>query len=108
VTDNIPEYNGYANYPTWVTMLWIDNDADSYNESRCIVREAYEECEPPADLPDDMQVGYRRSVAADVLKEWATNEPEMNEGAGLAADLLGFALGLVDWRELACLLKEEQ
>src|SRR5215471_2361226 len=43
----------------------------------------------------------RRFAAADVLKDWVSGELAPDLGATFAADLLGYALGCVDWQEIA-------
>jgi hypothetical protein len=30
-TITLPEYNGWANYPTWNAFLWLSNDQDTFN-----------------------------------------------------------------------------
>jgi hypothetical protein len=30
-TITLPEYNGWANYPTWDAFLWLSNDQDTFN-----------------------------------------------------------------------------
>ena len=76
-------YNGWANYETWATALWIDNEPGSYDERRDLARRARSE----HDL-------------ADALKSWMT-EAAPDLGATLWADLLGAALSEVDWDEIA-------
>ena len=43
------KYNGWNNYETWLTALWIDNDCGSY-QYRCeLVEQATEEHEENSD-----------------------------------------------------------
>lgn len=80
-------YNGWANYPTWATALWIDNERWAYDLRREMARAAILE-----------QVS--ESVFGDRLKEMVTESlPEI--GASLGSDLLGYAVDLIDWHEIA-------
>lgn len=74
-------YNGWANYPTWNVALWLDNDEGLYYASREVTAtgEVHE--------------------AANALKDF-TEQMTPDLGASFAADILGWALGQVDWREI--------
>jgi hypothetical protein len=79
-------YNGWTNYPTWAINLWLSNDEELYEQANEIVRDA----------------GSRYNCAqaleafADELNELAGTPTE-----GFPADIYGWALGQVDWREIA-------
>jgi hypothetical protein len=76
-------FNGWRNYPTWAVHLWLTNDEATYSAA---VWEA------------------RRGVHA--LREFV-EELVLDEGpASLASDLLGWALGEVDWESVAAALLE--
>jgi hypothetical protein len=77
-------YNGWKNYETWVTALWIDTDQCSYTESRDLIRGCTEVHE-----------------AADILKKWIEDTNPLNDQASLFSDLLSAALSEVDWFEIA-------
>jgi uncharacterized protein YgfB (UPF0149 family) len=98
-------YNGWTNYETWVTALWIDNDEGTYTESRRMVEQVRIDI---ADERDDVQSwgdiadeqSRERTTLADALSEWVADMlPDL--GGSLAADLLGSALSAVDWYEIA-------
>jgi hypothetical protein len=75
--------NGWKNYPTWATFLWLGNDKVTYSAA---VWEA------------------RRGVRA--LREFV-ERLVLDEGpASLASDLLGWALDEVDWESVAAALLE--
>jgi hypothetical protein len=81
-------YNGWRNYETWVTKLWIDNDQGAQEY-------AYEIARRETDRTD----------TANALKAWI--EEETPTVTGLFADLLSTALGKVDWYEIADAYLEE-
>ncbi|MGK7955123.1 MAG: hypothetical protein AB4063_07655 [Crocosphaera sp.] len=94
MTNNENEgYNGWANYETWVTALWIDNDQGSYYHRReltCQVQESY---------PDDEdKQAYK---LGDLLKDWIEELNPLTDQSSLFADLIKGALSAVNWREIA-------
>ena len=81
-------HEGFANYETWAVNLWLDNDEGLYNEVR----------ERIGDLDLTSRVDGTEELSG-WLKDWVSEmQPEVN---GLWADLLGAALGEVDWDEIA-------
>jgi len=83
-------YNGWANYETWCVNLWIDNDQgtqEMWAESTARIWEQSERKEEAV------------SALASMLKEELSVVPD--EVTGMMADLLGAALGEVDWHEIA-------
>ena len=98
-------YNGWKNYPTWAVNLWLSNDEGLYNAT----------CE----VVESVTAGYDRDQyategvpirVADALREMveemgATVDsdfyPVSGQPVGFTADLLGYALGQVDWLEIA-------
>lgn len=90
------EYNGWTNYETWLTALWIDNDQWMYEYSRERAREF---------VGDDTLTPRERELdMADWLKEWIDSEdspfgpiPEN----GPWADFINAALSEVNWVEIA-------
>lgn len=98
-------YNGWKNYETWLVGLWLDNDEADYRYWQT----AAEECNRAA--ADGLGNPYAdeqaaRLLLADRLKDELENAKddllEANKlGASLWADLLGAALGQVDWIEVA-------
>ncbi|MDJ0719080.1 MAG: hypothetical protein QNJ54_33450 [Prochloraceae cyanobacterium] len=85
-------YNGWKNYETWLTALWIDNDYGSYL-TRC---EMAEEIKQEYELEDE-QVYYLSLK----LKEWIEELNPIREQASLFTDLLNAAFMEVDWYEIA-------
>ena len=91
-------YNGYTNYETWVTSLWMDNEPHT-NEYlyELANREAVHETEIAelVDKADDLE-GYVRDMLFDVDPYGGTQ----NQIHGLRSDLLTHAVGEVNWREI--------
>jgi len=99
-------YNGWTNYETWAVKLWIDNEQSSqeYWTERTIA--AWQE----SDDRQPNQFMNRSENARTLLAEWLKDEFEDAEcnlletadaSSSVFADLLGAALGRVDWREIA-------
>lgn len=82
-------YNGYTNYPTWNVKLWIDNEEGSYNYWHDAAREA----EDASDLARRLQEEHEEAA------------PDL--GASTFSDMLGYAMGLVNWYEIAEMLIED-
>ena len=79
-------YNGWTNYETWVTKLWMDNDQGSYNYFNELAKENKENA-------------YNLSkVIKDHFEE---NNPLYELPSGPYHDLLNAALSEVNWREIA-------
>jgi hypothetical protein len=88
---NDKKYNGWNNYETWLTALWIDNEYDSY-QYRCeLVEEVIEEHEDEDE---------RKNCLASSLKDWIESQNPITESASLFTDLLNSALSEVDWQEI--------
>lgn len=80
-------YNGWTNYPTWCVDLWLSKDL--YNE-------AMEHAKWHAEKSADARNGLAYS-----LKAWVEDDLTPDLGASFPADLLGYALGQVNWHEIA-------
>lgn len=89
-------YQGWANYPTWAMNLWLSNDEGLYYAAMQITEDAV----AGRTGADDFALAEIRSDVADALKEYVTQDLAPDLGATFAADLLGYALGEVDWYEL--------
>ena len=83
-------YNGYANYPTWATALWMDNEPASNDFLYDLAnREPVYELEM-VELNDK----------ADQLEEYVKEMLLDDQSAGLGYDLLHHAIGVVNWIEI--------
>ena len=92
-------YNGWSNYPTWAVNLWLSNDEGLYNEMTEAVRLVCERITEGDDLMSRDEI--RRFEVAEGTKRWVEDDLSPDLGAAFAADLLGYALGCVDWYEIA-------
>lgn len=72
--ETVAEYNGWANYPTWAINLWLDND-------------------PGWDWGAVRSGDALRDIVSEMLEDGTGT-------AGMGADLLGWALGFVDFDEI--------
>ena len=84
------KYNGYTNYETWAVALWIDNE-QAINEF----------------VKTEENNRGTLSEKADFLKEYVENWVWLDE-ATLRADLLGAALGEVNWFELSEIYTDDE
>ena len=71
------EYNGWTNYETWLTALWIDNDRY---------------------LAEELQ-----GASAETLKDWYHHQIDVlfPQGDGLFSDILNAHSREVNWEEIA-------
>ena len=97
-------YNGWKNYPTWCVNLWLSNDEGLYNYTREMVEGISAETEQREPLSREETIRYE---VAESIKNFVTDDLTPDLGATFAADLLGFALGAVDWYEIADAWLEE-
>jgi len=82
-------YNGYANYPTWNVCLWIDNDQGM---SELISEYTAELIDNKTDRYDMVQ-----ALSEYIQENFIISE---DQPAGIASDLLGYAIGMIDWYEV--------
>lgn len=79
-------YNGWKNYETWAVGLYLDGNYDGENTYRMVLELA--------------SAASGRGDLADALKGFVEESlPDL--GSSLASDLLGAAVGSVDWFTLA-------
>ena len=89
---NDKKYNGWNNYQTWLTALWIDNDYSSY-QYRCeLVEQVKQEHEDE---------NKRENCLSSNLKDWIESQNPLVDSASLFTDLLNSALSEIDWQEIA-------
>lgn len=76
----------------WVTVLWIDNDYDSYLYRCELVERVKEEHEEEEERQDCLALS---------LKDWIEDRNPLVDSACLFTDLLNSALSDIDWQEIA-------
>jgi hypothetical protein len=102
VTDSTDTtYNGWSNYPTWAVNLWLDNDRGLYEERNERVSAIV--AETVSRSPKYWTLAQSHLYATeDMLKEWVADlAADEYEEPTMVADLIGYALGEVNWREIA-------
>lgn len=95
------KYNGWTNYETWVVKLWMDNEQPSSEYWAETARELWDTTEDIAD-----RSVHARILLADRLKdEHEQSKDDILSNSQMTssvwADLLGAALGSVNWFEIA-------
>lgn len=93
-------YNGWKNYETWNVALWLDNEQSTYNARRAMAQEAWELAGEGDAYPGQTRVDSAQGSLARALQAWV-EEMMPDLGASMFSDLLGAALGEVDWWEIA-------
>jgi len=81
-------YNGYSNKPTWALALWIQNDEGLSRYWNDKAREL-----PEYELSQELKSYFEDEVNP------------LTERATLYSDLLDYSLGLIDWIEIAQVVK---
>ena len=113
------KYQGYTNYETWAVALWIDNDQNTQEEVKELVKTTLDGVEidnsPSTDGLGIADFKHRRTTAvADALKDFVEelkeNNIDLREQIAweLFSDLLNSAIDNVNWFELARKYIDEQ
>jgi hypothetical protein len=101
------QYNGWFNYETWATHLWLTSEEGVYrfyhDQARGHLAEAMGDHLTPT--KEDMAVAEER--LAEYMKEEHTAVATDIVSCGLFSDLLTTALDKVDWHEVARAFLEE-
>lgn len=85
-------YNGYSNYETCLTMMWLDNNQDLYKQVRALAR----------------RLSYDKYELEKELKEFVESRNPLREAeASLFTDLLSTALTKVDYQDIVDNLMSE-
>ena len=95
-------YNGWTNWETWSVNLWLRNDEGSYSDVRELTSQALAKAQQGHHYLTPEEHACR--LLGDAILEYVESlEPMASilEGASMASDLLGAALGEVNWDEIA-------
>ena len=100
-TEQPETYNGWKNYPTWAVNLWLSNDEPLYREALERTSDTIENPPHLSEYWDEEQTA--RYNVADMLKDWMEElcEDQIEYGASMYTDLIGYALSQVEWDEVA-------
>jgi hypothetical protein len=94
-------YNGWTNYETWLVNLWMDNSEGDQSYWSEQAQDAWNNAEPGS-YEWQTRESEATSALADSLKDWHEQMASDITGiAGVFADLIGSALGSVNWQEIA-------
>jgi hypothetical protein len=88
-------YNGWSNYETWVTKLWIDNDYSTYTHFRNEARRYDHEIQ-----------GDQYKFGEHIKDDFEEANP-LGDEASVFSDLMSSALSEVDWYEIAGSIMDE-
>jgi len=97
-------YNGYTNYETWVTSLWMDNEP---NTNEYLYELANRE---PVNESKTLELVDKAEDLEEYVKEMVLSNPPTIFGqtmAGLGTDLLTHAIDGINWREIIESHKED-
>lgn len=85
------KYNGYANYPTWATKLWMDNNSSMYYHFKDFYKYLSKK--------NLSELDNRFEIEDEIKKLIEENEPELSPS--LYSDLFTYAMHQIDYFELA-------
>lgn len=103
------KYNGWTNYETWAVHLWLTNEEGSYNSCHELAANAKKD----ATESEPVRKGWwteeqgAKFPLADRLESRIKKGNPLIDQPSLYSDLLGAAVGRVDWYEIAEAFLEE-
>ena len=104
------DYHGKKNYATWNVALWLDNNQKTQN----MVQEWVQEARAQAPQDDSVGKGYltvnemAQTLLADRIKEYVDEGNPLAGDASMYSDILGSAIGEIDWQEISKRYMEEE
>ena len=96
-------YDGFANYETWCVNWWLTNDQDVSQRCRELVTQATIIVQEASRILDGIGTPTEatRNLLAVALSELVDEFNPVADQTTLFSDLMGTALGEVDWQEIA-------
>ena len=96
-------YNGWTNYETWVTALWIDNEYETYKEAVRMGADAAKNAKDDENVKSGIwtECEAAKFRLADQLKDQIEDRNPLIDQANVYTDILGANLQEVDWHEVA-------
>ena len=88
------KYNGWTNWETWNTNLWMTNEESLYDEAHAITAQYIDEAD------DDTPRTVDTYAAGQALREW-WEETFAPEGTGPLSDAWSANVEAVNWEEIA-------
>ena len=93
------EYNGWTNWATWSTNLWMTNDEGTYEAAREIMAPYITEADP--DDLDHLVRTVDAYAAGKALREWWDEAFAPEDPSGPLSDAWSAMLDDVNWTEIA-------
>lgn len=98
----LKKYQGYTNYETWVTALWLGNDFETDSELHRKAEERAEQAKEDENVKNGIWTeceAAKLRLADDIQKMIEDGNPLVD--ASLYTDILTANLQEVDWQEIA-------
>lgn len=102
-TSILREYNGYANYPTWNVMLWVDNEEWSY---RSVVEFAKRQQGASDAKFTRLVANFLRRYIRETADTNASCYADIKGWANAHGKRVDWAINRIDFAELASHLRE--
>jgi hypothetical protein len=102
------KYNGWTNYETWVTKLWMDNSEGDQEYYAEMAQDAYKDSRFRGDIGETRERAAAYSLAEALESSFdEAAEDWMPDQTGYFADILNAGLAAINWHEIAGSLLDE-